>query len=334
MADEEKKAADEKKSSSVLTKVVAGVCAMILAPLTVLVAGKWLDPSLWRSVPTASSPTPASSGSTPDRVPAPPAPRKDVVNLLTPKLSENFYSYGKGKNEEFVRDDNVDPLLFTCGDDRVLRVPGEYGGGLVTKKEYDNYVLTLEYKWGDKTYKPRKNHPRWAGVEVHGTGQHGHLALNKMILAKTWLQGYDIQIYEGQVGSIALRGLPDAVKAMARIKKHDLDLESRMDFDPQSPLSPIASAPDQPAAAYTVHALGTPERLGHVTGWHPPGDPARADDWNTVEITCADDTLRVKVNGKEVNKLTGLSQKSGKIMIVSEFAEVAFRRFELERLEK
>jgi hypothetical protein len=330
MADEEKKAAEEKKSSSVLTKVVAGVCVTILAPLTVLVAGKWLDPSLWRSAPTTSSPAPAAPTTVaPATPPTTPAPRKNVVNLLTPKLSENFYSYGSGKNEGFARDDNVDPLLFTC-DGKVLHLPGEHNGGLVTKKEYDHYVLTLEYKWGDKTYKPRKGNPRW--VEVHGTGSHGQTADTKMFLAKTWLQGYDIQIYEGQVGSIALRGMPGTVKAMARVRKRDLD--NRMDFDPQSPVSTIASAPDQHAAAYTIHALGTPERLGHVTGWQPDGDPTHPGDWNTVEITCDDDTLRVKVNGKEVNKLSGLSQKSGRIMIASEFAEVSFRRFELERLEK
>src|ERR1700710_1228123 len=44
-------------------------------------------------------------------------------------------------------------------------------GYLVTKKEYSNYRLRLQYKWGVKRFVPRLNSPRDAGLMFHLVGK-------------------------------------------------------------------------------------------------------------------------------------------------------------------
>lgn len=325
MADE------ETKSSSTMTKVITTVFGVIIAPVTVAVAVKWGDPSVWRSAPPNSAatsapeqqkPTDSNDGKAipvPKDVPAKRDASAQVVNLMTPKLSESFYSYGPSADlGRWSRNDDVDPLLFTCTE-KELRASGASAGALFTKKGYDNYVLILEYKWGENTYNSRKGKGGWAGIMVHSQINHSqHL--------QKWRQGYEILLNVGQAGSVQLRGLDGQVKAAARGRKIVIDGDFRFGFDPLSTLTSIEST--LRITSCTVHALGVSERLGDLTGPHSLGE------WNTVEIRCADDSLRVKINGKEVNVLSGLNQKFGKIAIDSNRAEIAFRRFELRRIEK
>ena len=46
----------------------------------------------------------------------------------------------------------------------MLRISVEAYAGVTTKDEYENYHLSLEYKWGDKKYAPRVNEIRDSGV--------------------------------------------------------------------------------------------------------------------------------------------------------------------------
>src|SRR5262249_8972219 len=49
-----------------------------------------------------------------------------------------------------------------------VRISGEVLGGLATLKEYGDYHLELEFKWGEKRYAPRANLPRDSGLLYHG----------------------------------------------------------------------------------------------------------------------------------------------------------------------
>ena len=46
-----------------------------------------------------------------------------------------------------------------------IRISGELFGILVTEKEYENYHLSLEFKWGEKKYAPRADKKRDSGLE-------------------------------------------------------------------------------------------------------------------------------------------------------------------------
>src|SRR5688572_3606276 len=66
---------------------------------------------------------------------------------------------------------NKDPLgVFTVVKEDgkpAIRVSGENFGGLSTQKEFGNYHLRLEFKWGKLKWAPKKNAKRDSGLLYH-----------------------------------------------------------------------------------------------------------------------------------------------------------------------
>jgi hypothetical protein len=62
------------------------------------------------------------------------------------------------------------------------------------------------------------------------------------------------------------------------------------------------------------------------------GSEKPAGEWNTMEIVCKGDTIRVKVNGELVNEATNCNVTSGAISLQSEGAPIEFREIELTPL--
>src|SRR6266498_1153294 len=55
---------------------------------------------------------------------------------------------------------NKDPDQVFRVTDGMLRVSGKEFGYLATEREYENYVLTVEFKWGEATWPPREKNAR------------------------------------------------------------------------------------------------------------------------------------------------------------------------------
>ena len=74
---------------------------------------------------------------------------KTTVQLLNGKNLDGWYSFlaTKGKN-------NDPDKVFTV-EDGLLHVSGKEFGYICTNKVYKNFVLTVEFKWGEKKYPPR-----------------------------------------------------------------------------------------------------------------------------------------------------------------------------------
>ena len=49
----------------------------------------------------------------------------------------------------------------------VIHVSGKFWGGLLTTQDFANYHLSLEFKWGQKTWPPRFNLTRDSGLLYH-----------------------------------------------------------------------------------------------------------------------------------------------------------------------
>lgn len=60
----------------------------------------------------------------------------------------------------------------------------------------------------------------------------------------------------------------------------------------------------------------------------PPGD------WNTFEVECSGDAIKLWTNGKWMNEITGCSASSGAIGIQSEGGEIEVRKMFLEPLKR
>ena len=81
-----------------------------------------------------------------------------AIRLFNNKDLSNFYVFLKDRGR------NNDPKQVFTVDNGILRVSGEEWGLLTSEKEYENYRLVVEYKWGKKTFDPRKNSARDSGI--------------------------------------------------------------------------------------------------------------------------------------------------------------------------
>src|SRR5579864_2569562 len=90
-----------------------------------------------------------------------------AIKLFNGKDLTNFYTFLKkyGKNN--------DPEKVFTVKDGMIRISGKVFGGLVTEKEYENYRLVVEFKWGKETWPPRKGRAMDSGILLHCVGEDG-----------------------------------------------------------------------------------------------------------------------------------------------------------------
>ncbi len=90
-------------------------------------------------------------------------------------------------------DPKTDPKGVFRVEDGVIHVSGEEFGALTTADEFENYRLTVEFRWGERRYPPRENAKRDSGILVHCTGPD-----------KIWTKSIECQVQEGDCGDFWL----------------------------------------------------------------------------------------------------------------------------------
>src|SRR6516225_1723306 len=97
-----------------------------------------------------------------------------VIHLFNGKDLTNFYTYLAAPNGEKQKlGKNNDPKKVFTVVDGAIRISGEVFGGLITEREYGDYRMIVEFKWGEKTFKPRENNARDSGILIHCSGEDG-----------------------------------------------------------------------------------------------------------------------------------------------------------------
>jgi hypothetical protein len=110
-------------------------------------------------------------------------------------------------------DPKSDPKGIFKVEDGVIHISGEEFGCLTTEKEYENYRLKVEFKWGEKKWPPRENAKRDSGILMHCVGPD-----------KVWTKSIECQIQEGDCGdfhmvdgtSIEINGKPTKSRVIKR----------------------------------------------------------------------------------------------------------------------
>ena len=93
---------------------------------------------------------------------------------------------------------NNDPKKVFTVEDGMIRISGEEWGCITTDKEYENYTLTVEFKWGEKTWAPRADRARDCGVLIHSRGVDGGYG-------GVWMHSIEVQLIEGGTGDLVFQ---------------------------------------------------------------------------------------------------------------------------------
>ncbi|HJT76617.1 MAG TPA: DUF1080 domain-containing protein, partial [Gemmataceae bacterium] len=173
---------------------------------------------------------------------------------------------------------NHDPEKVFTVHDGVLRVSGKVLGGLVTEKEYENYHLTAEYKWGEKTWPPREDKARDSGIMLHCTGADGCAP------GGAWMECIECQMIEGGTGDFIL--VPDrdghhpAVTATAVQKPVGREgTRKEWYYEP--------GAPPQPISAGRIDWRFRDPLWKDVKGFRGSREAEKPHyDWNKLECIC------------------------------------------------
>lgn len=198
---------------------------------------------------------------------------------------------------------NNDPLkvfsMIEEGDQDVLKITGQIYGGLTTKEEFENYHLTLQFKWGEKKWEPRPLKQRDSGVLLHCVGKHG-------AFWNVWKRSLECQIQERDVGDFyALAGTEADIPGVVRKGS------KRPTYQPGAELKSVSGSAQ-----------------------HGPSEEMPHGEWNTVEIYTIGDRMVHVVNGTINMVLLNTRQKTnqgpapltkGQIQIQSEAAEIYYR---------
>ncbi len=117
--------------------------------------------------------------------------QKEMTSLFNGKDLKGWYSFLKTKGK------NNDPEKVFVVENGMLHISGKEFGYICTDKEYTNFHLAVEFKWGTKKYPPR---------DADTTKRDNGICYYVPADAKdfVWPKSIECQIQEGDVGDIWL----------------------------------------------------------------------------------------------------------------------------------
>ncbi len=240
------------------------------------------------------------------------------IKLFNGKDLTNFYTYlqGIGKNKD-------EKGVFTVKDGAIC-VSGEIYGCFTTEKEFENYHLVVEFKWGVRTWGGRKEKTMDSGILLHCVGEDGGSSYNKDGKpVGPWMESIECQMIEGGTGDFILVGGKGKPKVTATVKQ----IGKQWHYE--------ASGEAKEFMGGRINWFGRDPDWKDVKGFRGKQDvEKKVGEWNTLECICNGDRITNVLNGVVVNACTKASHTKGKILFQSEGAELFFRRIDLLPLKK
>ena len=240
-----------------------------------------------------------------------PLPVRSEIKLFNGQDLEGWYTYIKGKGR-----DN-DPLKVFTVQKGMIRISGEEFGCITTNDEFENYKLTVKFRWGDQTYYPRTDKARDSGILLHSVGEDG-------ASSGTWMYSIECQIIEGGTGDFIVVG----------------DGSSKYSIT-----SPVAAEKQgnsyvfQPAGNKVTINSGRINWFNRDPEWNDVKDFRGNNDiekpvgkWNKIECIVKGNEIQIYLNGILVNQAFNVMPQKGKIQIQSEGAEIFFKKIILNPL--
>ena len=212
---------------------------------------------------------------------------------------------------------NTDPTkVFTIvhdGAEKVIRISGEKWGGIISRNEYENYHLQLQFKWGNLSWGQKKNKKKDSGLLYHSVGANG-------ADYGAWMRSQEFQIEEGNCGDYwGVAGGMEDIPAEKNAKGDYI-------YHPGSKVFTFSEGSE--AGRHCMKMSDAENRSG---------------EWNTVDLYCFGDTSIHVINGKVMmilyhsrqnEKGQVLPLSKGKIQIQSEGAELFYKEIKIQPIHR
>lgn len=232
----------------------------------------------------------------------------DAVHLFNGKNLDGFYTFIKGRGRD------QDPLGVFTVKDGMLRISGEEWGCVTSEKEYENFRLIVEFKWGEKTWPPRVENARDSGVLVHSVGEDG-------AYAGIWMNSIECQVIEGGTGDVIVVG--DGADRFSVTSPAAPEKQGN---------SPVYQPGGKPVTLLKdrVNWWGRDPEWKDVKGFRGARDVEKpVGEWNRYECIADGSRMTLLLNGVVVNECFDVRPSKGRIQIQSEGAELFVRRVDL-----
>jgi hypothetical protein len=242
------------------------------------------------------------------------SPRDTIIRPFNGKDLSGFTTWLQDTKHE-------DPQSDYRVTDETIHIGGRGVGYLATVDEYQDYHLSVEFKWGDRT--DGSKFVRNSGILLHATGPPGNAR-------GIWMASIECQLAQGCEGDlIVIKGADSHGNAI-----------------PVTITSDAKTASDgrtrwQRGGAKTVYSGKQFWWSDHQPGFQELLDSRGKDDvasplgeWTKVDCICAGNRITIKINGTIVNECYDVFPAAGKILLENEKNEIFFRNFEIRPLAK
>lgn len=237
--------------------------------------------------------------------------KKSALKLFNGKDLDGWYTFIKDRGK------NVDQKKVFTVSNGMIRISGEEYGCITSYDEFENYKLTVKFKWGGQTYAPRTERARDSGILLHSVGEDGGSD-------NTWMHSIECQIIEGGTGDFIVVG------------------DGSRDFSITCPV-----APEKQGSSYVYKPDGSMVTInsGRIN-WYAR-DPGWKDTkgfrgtnniekpvgkWNKIECIVKDREIHIYLNGTLVNHAVDVKPYKGRIQIQSEGAEIFIKQVLIDNL--
>lgn len=195
-----------------------------------------------------------------------------------------------------------------------IRVSGDGWGAIISKGEYENYHLRLQFKWGKLKWGQRKNGNKDSGLLYHSVGPYG-------ADYGAWMRAQEFQVEEGNCGDFW--GCAGGSADIPAVKKSETDYVY--------------------STSGTLTTFSESNKQGRHCIKQGISYEKSSGEWNTLDLYCHGDTSIHVVNckiamvlyhNKQYDKGSYAPLSKGRIQLQSEGAEVFYRHVELQGIDK
>ena len=255
-----------------------------------------------------------------DTPPSEQVPEEDGwTNLLDAGLNQWTQYLTRSKEAEGIAVSDVFSVERREGE-LVLDISGKCPAALMSVEEFENYHLTLEYKWGDDASDKQKA----SGLTYHSVGKPGRVV-------RTWMTGVEFDISEESTGGLyAIAGIT------TNVASEQIDKKSSR-YVPGAPVHQIAQSFAPGVSFRTIEQI-RPFRCLPLEGGR--GDQS---GWVRIDLYVVGNTAQHYVDGELVLELQdaglqylGESRKElvkGKLQLQAESSGISFRKIRIADID-